>query len=120
MRFDFFSFRMVKKHFTTLSEAFHLIVKKYGLEGCVELHELRDRDWTFTLFRIIKNEAERDLPLPDKLVREVHELVITYHPKKKRYDPVPTFAVGRGKTIEEVEEDMAAWNRHCAMAHLLD
>lgn len=96
---------------------FWTLVDRFKLRGHVDLH----KDWNpsrdyyrFTLFRLINDEKERALPLPDQFVAEMRELIFDHFGQRTRelLGKSPVFEVGHGRTSEEVKNEIAEHECH--------
>lgn len=99
------------------NKKFWALADRFELRGHVDLR----RDWNpsrgeyrFTLFRLISDEKERALPLPDQFVAEMRELIFDHFGERTRalLGVSPVFEISHGRTSQEVRDEIAEHERH--------
>jgi hypothetical protein len=98
------------------NQRFWSLVRKFGLEGKVEMRINNfPPNVFFALFRIVEDEEERHISLPDRFVEQVRNLVMKSHPDvliRPRGRGV-SFTTEAGKTMDEIRRAQEAWRSHC-------
>ncbi|MBI3420688.1 MAG: hypothetical protein HY006_01370 [Candidatus Sungbacteria bacterium] len=111
-------FRTPDKAARSFSADYWDLVRSWGLVDKVEIR----KDWhppthTITLFRIVRDEDERDFPLPPPFVARVRDFVQQHYGArtKELLGTTVQFDVGPGKTWEEIKAAQESWAYHCEM-----
>lgn len=109
-------------------EELKVVDKKYGIGLCI--HESVDSYFKLTIYRLIENEQERKVPLPEGMRDEIVEILTRHFSGRKSFwgrmwnffgfkpfmkIPPIDFST-EGITLEETEKIQSSWNnlRNCA------
>jgi len=99
----------------------YLMIRKYKVEGKVEIHEFQEGSkLTVILYRLIKEDESHDLTLPDGFIKDFKEKIAPFVAKKMKklfgkHAKVILKISSKGITTKEIEEKIKSWNEHCQL-----
>ncbi|MDP3799829.1 MAG: hypothetical protein Q8Q90_00190 [bacterium] len=107
-------FRRSKRKKISFREGLDLLLKKFDLVGKVESHIFWSgptRRHTFTLFRIVEEGEDRNVPLPVEFIMEIKSWIHRCYGERTKsiLGVYPDVKIGPAKTEVEFEKMIKDW-----------